>query len=130
MKGKGKKGRLGITVLVDSSSCSNSSSHASDSDRVVSLSRALRGGYVGGTYVNHPMASTHSLENATVDKSLEVGVQDPSTVSRSFDRLMGLVEKSVCAAKDGGKVKVMAELHSKGVSGWDMDASRSVTTSA
>ena len=29
VKGKGKKGRLGMTVLVDSSSCSDSSSHAS-----------------------------------------------------------------------------------------------------
>ena len=30
--------------------------------------------------------------------------------------------------RSGGSVRVMAELHSKGVSGWDTDASRAVTT--
>ena len=52
--------------------------------------------------------------------------------------VMGLVERNVSAAKeattngneDGGSVRCVAELHSKGVLGWDTDASRSVTTSA
>ena len=37
-------------------------------------------------------------------------------------------EATTKGSKDGGSVKVMAELHSKGVSGWDTDASRAVTT--
>ena len=141
-KGKGKKERLGMTVIVDSNSCRDSSSHASESEAVVSFSRPLRGGFVGDTNVNHPMVNTHGLENATVDDTLEVSVLDTSTVNRSHwyssGRLMGLVETNVSAAKeaatkgskDGGSVKVMAELHSKGVSGWDTDASRAVTTNA
>ena len=69
-----------MTVLVDSSSCSDSSSHASESGAAVSFSRSPRGGFVGDTNVNHPMVNTHGLENATVDDSLEVGVLATSTV--------------------------------------------------
>ena len=148
--GKGKKGRLGMTVLVNSNSCSDSSSHASVLE-TYSLSRSLRSGSVGDMSVSHPTTNTSGRDNATVDGyAMRVSALDASSLTRSPNvedvgsntstltsgRVMGLVERNVSAAKeattkgneDGGSVRCMAELHSKGVSGWDTDASRAVTT--
>ena len=62
-----------MTVLVGSDSCSDRSSHASLHD-AVPFSSSLRGGYIGGTTVNHPTVYYSRLETPTVDSELEVSV--------------------------------------------------------
>ena len=62
-----------MTVIVDSSSCSDRSSHASMLD-AVPISSSLRGGYIGDTTVNHPTVYYSRLETPTVDSELEVCV--------------------------------------------------------
>ena len=110
----------------------------------MTTSRSLRGGTAGDMSENHPTVYYSRLETPTVDSKLEVSDLDArflnlqSSCSEADCIVMGLVERIVSAAReaatkgtrDGGSVKVMAELHSKGVAGRDTDASRSVTTSA
>ena len=160
-KERGKRERLGMTVIVGSSSCSDRNSHASDLD-AVPISSSPRGGF-GGMTVSHPTVYHSRLETPTVDSKLEVSALENVLMSRSLrggsgddmseshptvynseldsptaSTLLGLAERNASAAReaatkgtrDGGSVRVMAELHSKGVAGWDTDASRAVTTNA
>ena len=141
-----------MTVIAGSSSCSDRNSHASELD-AVTTSRSLRGGTAGDMSENHPTVYHSGLETPRADSKLEVSDLDvrflnmQSSCSEADCIVMGLAERIVSAAneasdsnsakeaatkgtRDGGSVKVMAELHSKGVAGRDTDASRSVTTSA
>ena len=103
-----------MTVLVNSSSCSDSSSHSSV-PKTLPISLSLRGGSVGGMPVSHPTANTSGPEVGTVNRTLEVS--DPDSVFLNLPSsdciVMGVTEQGVSAAEeattrgneDGGSVR-------------------------